>query len=187
MHSLQALALMQEKRIANVGSRWTRIQRSPSSTDWPGSNGTSWISQRPEALSRPRQILSLACPIIALLSPVHGRFRQLDNSVAEPNNLIAAPFCDHAGKILTLVRAPALGAPQRRGGDGACDEQHVSQIEPIEPLRVEGLAITRRTIAEIACHLIDVAERALEFWPCAQRSDIVLHRRSQHLHHPSGI
>jgi hypothetical protein len=41
-HSLQALALMQEKRIASVGSRWVRIQRRPSSSDWPGSNGTSW-------------------------------------------------------------------------------------------------------------------------------------------------
>ena len=41
MHSLQALALMQEKRMARLGIAVARIQRSPSSTDWPGSNGTS--------------------------------------------------------------------------------------------------------------------------------------------------
>ena len=40
-HSLQALALMQEKRMARLGSRLALIQRKPSSTDWPGSNGTS--------------------------------------------------------------------------------------------------------------------------------------------------
>ncbi len=44
MHSLQALALMQEKRMASDGSLLTRIQRMPSSTDWPRSNGTSWVS-----------------------------------------------------------------------------------------------------------------------------------------------
>src|SRR6266481_7364889 len=60
MHSLQALALMQENRIANVGARFARIQRSPSSTDWPGSNGTSWFSNCPACGVSPRQIRNRA-------------------------------------------------------------------------------------------------------------------------------
>src|SRR5690348_6757896 len=47
LHSLHALALMHEKRMARLGSRCARIQRSPSSTDCPGSNGTSKMSHRP--------------------------------------------------------------------------------------------------------------------------------------------
>ena len=63
MHSLQALALMQEKRMA------ARIavdpdQRSPSSTDWPGSNGTAKVSQWPAARSTPRQIFRIAVSLI---------------------------------------------------------------------------------------------------------------------------
>src|SRR5271169_258099 len=60
MHSLQALALMQEKRIASDGSLLMRSQRKPSSTDWPSSNGTSKFSHRPASRSVPRQILSVA-------------------------------------------------------------------------------------------------------------------------------
>src|SRR5258708_39960802 len=60
MHSLQALALMQENRSANVGSRFARTQRRPSRTDWPGSNGTSWLSNCPAGGASPRQIRNRA-------------------------------------------------------------------------------------------------------------------------------
>src|SRR5262249_11874292 len=63
MHSLQALALMQENRIASVGSLLMRSQRSPSSTDCPGSNGTSKLCQRGGVLRLPRLILSLATAV----------------------------------------------------------------------------------------------------------------------------
>src|SRR5258707_10484544 len=68
MHSLQALALMQENRIASEGSLCTRIQRSPSSTDWPRSNGTAWVSQRPSVLLWPRQIFRVAVSVMQSLS-----------------------------------------------------------------------------------------------------------------------
>src|SRR6516165_4095550 len=60
MHSLQALALIQEKRIASDGSLWLRSQRRPSSTDWPNSNGTPNVSQRAAPASLPRLIFKVA-------------------------------------------------------------------------------------------------------------------------------
>src|SRR5438309_11375728 len=68
MHSLQALALMQENRTASEGSLLTLIQRRPSSTDWPRSNGTAWVSHLPWALSWPRQILRFAVSLMRGLS-----------------------------------------------------------------------------------------------------------------------
>src|SRR5262249_44764170 len=72
IHSLQALALIQEKRIASVGSRWIRIHRRPSSTDWRGSNGTEWACQLPAFASVPRQIRSVAHSVMARLSRRHA-------------------------------------------------------------------------------------------------------------------
>src|SRR5262249_60266365 len=70
MHSLHALALMQEKRIASVGSQLARIQRNPSSTDWPLSNGTAKVCHSPPLRSAPRQILSFA---VFFIVPRRGR------------------------------------------------------------------------------------------------------------------
>src|ERR1044071_8461382 len=114
MHSLQALALMQEKRMANVGSLLARIQRSPSSTDWPRSNGTSWVSQRPRALSRPRQIFSVAVSLIGPISLGSLRDRrrrhrgELDGLAGEPRDLVDMPFGQHAGEVLALMGAAAF-------------------------------------------------------------------------------
>src|SRR5262249_38607874 len=139
MHSLQALALIHEKRIASVGSLLTRTQRSPSSTDWPRSNGTSWVSQWPLALSRPRQIFSVAVSLIGWLSlgSLDDRRRrhrgESDGPAGEPCDLVDVPWLEHARKILALMGAAALAAGQRGLGDRMCDEQHIAEVEPVEP------------------------------------------------------
>src|SRR3954462_1469020 len=84
MHSLHALALMHEKRMARLGSRWTRIQRRASSTVCPGSNGTSWCSKRLGSPAAPRRIFSLACNV--------------------------QPFCGEAHRLVLLPRFARLGA-----------------------------------------------------------------------------
>ena len=112
MHSLQALALMQEKRMARVGSWFALIQRSPSSTDCPGSNGTSWCSQRPAPALSPRQILSCAMSLMRGRSDAVGAAAGVERNhrLCQPCHLVDAPFRQHAGEILALVRAAALGA-----------------------------------------------------------------------------
>src|SRR5215472_7618984 len=83
MHSLQALALMQENRIAKVGSLLMRSQRKASSTDCPGSNGTSKLCQRGGSPWLPRRIFSLATAVMAVALAV-ARFPPSDRSVASP-------------------------------------------------------------------------------------------------------
>src|SRR5438105_1057387 len=118
MHSLQALALIQEKRIAKLGSRCTRIQRRPSSTVWPASNGTS---KRSYLL--PRRIFS------SVFKP--------DSIGAEPQQLMALPGIARLGKILSLMRAAAFGAFERGPRHAFRDQRHVAQVVQIEPLGVE--------------------------------------------------
>src|SRR5215831_7273880 len=89
MHSLQALVLMQENRIANVGSWFARIQRRPSRTDWPGSNGTSWLSN---------------CPA-GVLSPRHTRSRTVALSGTSPAPLPDPP--PQAGEGKSIIPPPA--------------------------------------------------------------------------------
>src|SRR5262249_892263 len=128
MHSLQALALMQEKRMASVGSALTRIQRSPSSTDWPASNATSYLTHCPPCRSRPRQIFSFAVAVIARLASqwrslrgrercgwlrCSGLCREIETTVAPAHRLIDLPAVEHGGKVFALVRAAAFAARQR--------------------------------------------------------------------------
>src|SRR5688572_24514250 len=123
MHSLQAFALMHEKRIARLGSRCTRIQRSASRTVWPGSNGTSWCSKRPCAPGTPRQILSLACKPQAL------------RGEAQP--LVPLPVRLGLAAILALMRATALRSAERSADNAFGHEAHVAQIVEVLPLGIQ--------------------------------------------------
>src|SRR3954469_1014006 len=121
MHSLQALALMQEKRIARLGSRCTRIQRKPSSTVCPASKGTSNCSYLP-----PRRTFSLASKRYSIAPEL------------EP--LMALPRIARLGKILALVRATALGTLERGARHAFRHERHVAQVVEVESLGVEAFA-----------------------------------------------
>ena len=60
------------------------------------------------------------------------------------------PLRQHGRTILTLVRATAFGAQQRRPGDGVGHQEHIAQVEPFQPLQIEGRGSTERTLAELA-------------------------------------
>src|SRR5207302_9093264 len=107
MHSLQALGLMDEKRMARRGSRCTRIQRRPSSTVCPASNGTSNRSYLP-----PRRMFSLAS--------------KSDSIGAELQQLMALPDLARLGEIFSLMRAAAFGAFERRPRHAFRHEGHVA-------------------------------------------------------------
>src|SRR5688572_18091247 len=123
MHSLHALALMHEKRMARLGSRCTRIQRRPSSTVWPASNGTSYCAKRPVSPAAPRQILSLACNV--------------DLLAGKANRLVLLPRFARLAEIVALMRAAALLAHERGPGDAFGDQTHAAQVAKIDPLGVE--------------------------------------------------
>src|SRR5690242_19548935 len=123
MHSLHALALMQEKRMARLGSRWMRIQRRPSSTVWPGSKGTSYSAKRPGSPAAPRRILSLACKV----QPLPG----------QPERLVLLPRLAALGEIVALMRAAAFLARQRGARDAFADQAHVAQVVQVVPLRIQ--------------------------------------------------
>src|ERR1051326_6424341 len=160
MHSLHALALMHEKRIARLGSRWTRSQRSASSTVWPGSKGTSCRSKRPATPGVPRRILSLA-------------FKP--HSVGgESERLVLLPALARLGKILALVRPAALLAGERPPRQSFGDKAHVSQVVQVDPLGIE-TGSGRRQIRAVHLELVDMRERTLEAGTTAQRPDVLVH------------
>src|SRR6516165_8897361 len=135
MHSLQALALMQENRIASVGSLLMRSQRSPSSTDCPGSNGTSKVSQRAGSPSLPRRIFSVAT--VLTRHRLGWWAGESQRAFGEPHALMAPPGRQHLREIFALMGAAAFGPRQRGLCDRARNDEHVSQIEPFQPLQIE--------------------------------------------------
>src|SRR5438477_2069631 len=161
MHSLHALALMQEKRMARLGSRWMRIQRKPSSTLWPASKGTSKVSTRPGEL---RLIFSLA------IKP-HAIAREADRLASEPG-------VARRGEVFALVSAAALGARERGAGDAFGDQAHLAQVVPVEPHRVEART-GRRQLLALGRERHDALERAREAGLGAQGSDVAVHESLQ--------
>src|SRR3989442_12721403 len=141
MHSLHAFALMHEKRMASAGSRFTRIQRRPSSTVWPGSNGTSNSSKRPGLPGLPRQTRNLAVFIL--------------------NDLMRLPIRRSLRIVFALVRAAAFRTIQCCARHALGDKPHVAQVHPVDPFGIHSLAGSGRASADLAQRL-DMRERALE-------------------------
>ncbi len=71
-----------------------RSQRRPSSTDWPGSNGTSKLSQRPASRAAPRQIFSVAI-VAHEPSPSAGAPEICNSPPREPYALMHLPVRQH--------------------------------------------------------------------------------------------
>src|ERR1041384_2456627 len=114
MHSLHALALMHEKRIARLGSRWTRSRRGGWAPVWPAARGPWGRRKRPAPPGVPRGILSLA-------------FKP--HSVGgESERLVLLPALARLGKILALVRPAALLAGERPPRDALGARAHGSQV-----------------------------------------------------------
>ena len=85
------------------------------------------------------------------------------------------------------MRAAALPARERGHGDGARDHKHVAQVEPFQPLQVEGPAVAIRPLAERAGHVLDRAQRAPKLFLGAERADVIGHDRLQLLNHRGGV
>ena len=81
----------------------------------------------------------------------------------QPDELIVRPVRRHFRIILALLSAASLTSRERSLRDHARDQQHVAQVEPVDPPHVESLAVARRQVAEISGHAIDLAQCALEF------------------------
>src|SRR5262245_52136721 len=100
-----------------------RIQRSASSSVWPGSNGTSWSSKRPAMPGAPRRILSLA-------------FKPRSPG-AEADLLMPPPALARLRKIPALMRPAALLAGERGSRNALGDETHVTEVMQVDPFRIE--------------------------------------------------
>ena len=100
--------------------------------------------------------------------------------------MIDCPIRRHVRIILALLRAARLRAQQRGFGDRARHQQHIAQIEPVDPPHGETNAAGRH-VAERFAHATDFIERALELGFAAQRADIILHCGLQGLHHFGGV
>ncbi len=170
---------MQEYRIASVGSLRERIQRSPSRTDWPGSNGTSWVSKRPASRCAPRQTRSVANSAHAAVSAAVG-IAACDICrpwLSSRTRLVDGPFLEHSGMVLALVCAAALGALSAASVTALRHGQHVAQVVPVEPGHVVRVAANRPGGRPIPRSAQRGGSRAREAVLRAQRADIIGHDR----------
>ena len=85
------------------------------------------------------------------------------------------PLRQHGRTILTLVCATALGAQQRGPGDGVGHQEHIAQVEPFQPLQIEGRGSAERTLAELAPQRVNFFVHAEQFLLCTERTDVVGH------------
>src|SRR5262245_34059229 len=80
--------------------------------------------------------------------------RQFD--AARLNQLVHAPLRGGRRKILPLVCAAALESLQRSLRNGARHEEHIAQIEPFEPLQIEGPPAMGWQFAELPRHVLEL-------------------------------
>ena len=95
-------------------------------------------------------------------------------ATAQRDSLIDRPMGRGFGEILALLCAAGLLPRQRSFRHDACDEQHVAQVEPVEPGHVEAICVPGRGVAQRGLQFLDLVERARELCRIAQRADMVL-------------
>src|SRR5262249_1454152 len=88
------------------------------------------------------------------------RREEVDAAVTQARHLVDAPFGQHAGEILALVRATAFSAPQGSLRNYASAKQHVAQVEPVDTTHIEALAIAERLSAEFPNKIVDASDGA---------------------------
>ncbi len=71
------------------------------------------------------------------------------------DELIDAPVAVETRMILALMRAAALGAGQRRQGDGLRHQQHVAQVEPVDQYGIERRCGRKRNLADLGFQPFD--------------------------------
>ena len=139
MHSLQALALMQEKRIASSGRDGCGSSAArPAPTD-RARTAPRRRSQRSVSPAPPRRIFKVACSVMMPPALAVGAacLRQFERPSRSRTNLIDRPVRrrlpgnprDAGRRAFRCARSP----PRH----GLRHQQHIAQVEPVDPPHVE--------------------------------------------------